>query len=221
MNIRTAIIIPARLASTRFPAKLIRPIHGIPLVEHVYLICVESGLDTYIATEDTDIAELFPYNVIRASGNNGTERCMNAAKKLDYDFFINVQGDFVGVTADVITGVRQMLIEHSGAIVTAHTDNPAPNDVNIILQEFSDPAQATWFTRAQVSYGYKHLGIYGFSKTNLMDYNQHFPSEAEKAEHLEQMRWMDMGVPMLSVEAENMAVSDINTPDDLEAYNDT
>ena len=228
-----AIIIPARLDSKRFPNKPLALIDGVPMIKHVHDICQGTiGAHVYVATEDEEIAQLFDYNVINASGHNGTARCMNAAKHLDYDVIINVQGDFVGVTPIIIEDVIEHTKNNPDSVVTAHTpmDVFNPNDVHIIqrrpktTEELISPlhTDAVWFTRNHIQYGDKHLGIYGFSRELLMRYGDCVAGENEIAERLEQIRWIDMGIPFKSVYGWSSApVLDINSPSDLEAWHAT
>jgi len=217
------------------------------MIKHVYDICVATGIDTYIATTDKEIAKLFDFNVIDVDGVNGTDRCANAAKKLDYDHFINVQGDFVGVSFAIINSVVHALTDTG--VTTAHAtyedhhDDHDPvfkankshdrNTVHVIIKEpaSKEPAvtnvsyEAAWFTRADIRYGHKHYGIYGFHKNVLLQYNDKYTSGiSELAEQLEQLRWIDMGIVVESVNIDQwispLEVADINTPEDLEDYNE-
>lgn len=243
---RTAIIIPVRTESRRFPNKPLALIDGVPMIKHVYDICAASGIDTYVATTDNEIAALFDFNVIKVNGENGTDRCANAAKKLDYDYFINVQGDFVGVTFPIINAVQHALTENG--VTTGHTTYDThydmffdhsiklkgrhdPNNVHVILRApwSKEPIDvpisfdAVWFTRSDIQYGHKHYGIYGFSKDTLLKYNdEYIMGVSEFHEKLEQLRWIDMGINVQSVNLaqwiDPLDISDINTPEDLEEW---
>ena len=83
----TAILIPARYASTRFPGKMMAHLNGVPLIEHVYNRCAGTGYDTYVLTDHQDV-----YNhmggkcLMTTDADNGTERCMQVIdEKLQYD----------------------------------------------------------------------------------------------------------------------------------------
>ena len=89
----TAILIPARAASTRFPNKPLALLNGVPMIRRVYDRCAVTGLDTFVLTDSKKIASLFPEgNVIidDTDYDNGTERCCGALDKLpnEYDYII-------------------------------------------------------------------------------------------------------------------------------------
>ena len=95
----TAILIPARLASTRFPEKPLKLLNGVPMIRRVYDRCLETGLDTFVLTDSKRIASLFPKGNIVVHDDpyeNGTERCAGVLRDSRFDQykqFINVQGD--------------------------------------------------------------------------------------------------------------------------------
>lgn len=231
---KIAIVIPARLDSKRFPNKLIQPYNDTTILQYVHNICSATEYDTYVATEDEQIASLFTYNTIQASGNNGTERCANAARNIGYDGIINVQGDFVGVTPELITAVARELSKQmrgSGrTVITAHdtladADINDRNNVKVILARphSHTPIRGTsavddvlWFTREPISYGEHHFGIYGYQKSDLEYYMDFTESAAETSESLEQLRWLEIGFKFKSIHYYlDNPVSSINVAEDL------
>jgi 3-deoxy-manno-octulosonate cytidylyltransferase (CMP-KDO synthetase) len=124
----TAILIPARYNSSRLPGKMMAKLNGVPLVEHVYNRCVATGLDTYVLTDHQEI-----YNYLGAGrclwtteAENGTERCMQVIDTvLQYDRYINVQGDMPDITPEIIRAVENEL--QRSDVSTAYT----PMDFNL------------------------------------------------------------------------------------------
>ena len=95
---KTAIVIPARIASTRFPNKMLCDVGGKTLIRHVYDQCLESGYDVYVATDSVDIAAQVDNVFIVPEADNGTERIAKIVEKIpQYRAIINVQGDMVTV----------------------------------------------------------------------------------------------------------------------------
>lgn len=215
----TAILIPARYASTRFPGKMMEPLNGVPLVEVVYNKCSATGLDTYVLTDTQEV-----YNhmgagkcVMTQEAENGTERCMQVIdEKLQYDRYINVQGDMPDITSEIILAVENEL--HRSDVATAYTpmDFNLRNDPNSVKMIHSR-GRAHWFLRASLEYGDHHLGIYGYNREAKAMYNASTKFVEEEIEKLEQLRWIQNGVRIGVVEVEFEGI-EINTPEDLEKW---
>jgi len=212
----TAILIPARYASTRFPGKMMEKLNGVPLIEHVYNKCVATGLDTYVLT---DAQEVYNYMgagkcLMTKEADNGTERCMQVIDEvLQYDRFINVQGDMPDITEDIIRAVEREL--QRSDIATAYTpmDFNLRNDPNCVKMIHSR-ARAHWFLRASLPYGDHHLGIYGYNREVKAMYNVSTKYAEETLEQLEQLRWIQNGIKIGVVEVEFDGI-EINSPQDL------
>lgn len=215
----TAILIPARYASSRFPAKMMAKLNGVPLIEHVYNKCVATGLDTYVLTDHQDI-----YNHMGAGkclmtneADNGTERCMQVIDEvLQYDRYINVQGDMPDITSDIIRAVEGAL-QYSD-VSTAYTpmDFNLRNDPNSVKMIHSR-GRAHWFLRASLTYGDHHLGVYGYNREAKIVYTTSKKYAEEDIEKLEQLRWIQNGQKIGVVEVEFNGI-EINTPQDLERW---
>ncbi len=215
----TAILIPARYASSRFPAKKMAELNGVPLIEHVYNKCVATGLDTYVLTDHQDI-----YNHMGAGkclmtneADNGTERCMQVIDEvLQYDRYINVQGDMPDITSDIIRAVEGAL-QYSD-VSTAYTpmDFNLRNDLNSVKMIHSR-GRAHWFLRASLTYGDHHLGVYGYNREAKIVYTTSKKYAEEDIEKLEQLRWIQNGQKIGVVEVEFNGI-EINTPQDLERW---
>jgi 3-deoxy-manno-octulosonate cytidylyltransferase (CMP-KDO synthetase) len=215
----TAILIPARYASTRFPGKMMAQLNGVPLVEYVYNKCAATGLDTYVLTDHQDI-----YNYMGADkclmtqeAENGTERCMQVIDQvLQYDRYINVQGDMPDITEDIIRKV-EVELERSD-VATAYTpmDLDLRNDPNSVKMIHSR-GRAHWFLRASLTYGDHHLGVYGYNREAKAMYNASKKFIEEDIEKLEQLRWIQNGIKIGVVEVEFDGI-EINTLEDLEKW---
>ena len=161
---KTAILIPARLKSTRLADKMLCELDGVPLIKRVYDICSQTDYDTYVVTDSLEIAEICPSFILTEEARNGTERCAMAAKQLDYDYYVNVQGDMPDIRPDMINLVAEQL-KHEYSVTTLYTDmreeeQNKPDSVKLIR----DGDEALWMGRGMTGYGDWHLGIYGYVK---------------------------------------------------------
>jgi len=220
-----AILIPARYASTRFPAKMLSDVGGKPLIRRVYDICASTGLDTYVLTDDDRIASAVPNSIITSENHeNGTSRCGEVIDKFNYTKFINVQGDMPDITPEIIEKIASWLDRYgydyvSGGIVTAYTKMTPEKqqDQNAVKMIHTD-SLAHWFCRSSLAYGSHHLGIYGYTKGALKNYGKLKVYPEEQIEKLEQLRWIQNGVSISVVEVDFDGI-EINTPEDLEMWN--
>jgi 3-deoxy-manno-octulosonate cytidylyltransferase (CMP-KDO synthetase) len=212
----TAILIPARYASTRFPGKMMAKLNGVPLVEHVYNKCAATGLSTYVLTDNQEI-----YNYLGAKkclwtteAENGTERCMQVIDEvLQYDRYINVQGDMPDITPEIILKVESELQKSDVSTAYTQMDFNLRNNPNTVKMIHSR-GRAHWFLRASLQYGDHHLGVYGYNREAKSMYSTSTKFIEEDIEKLEQLRWIQNGVKIGVVEVEFDGI-EINTPEDL------
>ena len=94
----TAILIPARLKSTRLEDKMLVELDGVPLIRRVFDICNSTDFDTYVVTDSLEIAEIVPNFILTGEASNGTERCALAARDLNYSQYINVPVSYTHLT---------------------------------------------------------------------------------------------------------------------------
>jgi 3-deoxy-manno-octulosonate cytidylyltransferase (CMP-KDO synthetase) len=215
----TAILIPARYASSRFPGKMMATLNGVPLVEYVYDKCAATGLDTYVLTDHQDIYNHMGGNkcLMTRDAENGTERCMQVIDEvLQYDRYINVQGDMPDITEDIIRAVEGEL--QRSDVATAYTPmdfnlRSDPNSVKMIHSR----GRAHWFLRASLTYGDHHLGVYGYNREAKIVYTTSTKYAEEDIEKLEQLRWIQNGQKIGVVEVEFDGI-EINTPEDLKLW---
>ena len=210
----TAILIPARLDSTRFPNKMLAELNGVPLIRHVYDKCVATGLDTYVVTPDQTIVDAVPRAILVGDADNGTDRCMLAIDEhLQYDHYINVQGDMPDITTDIIRAVEAELKNSDVSTAYTQMDFNLRSDPNCVKMIHSR-GRAHWFLRASLAYGDHHLGIYGYNREAKAMYSVSRRYIEEDIEKLEQLRWIQNGIKIGVVEVEFDGI-EINSPEDL------
>jgi 3-deoxy-manno-octulosonate cytidylyltransferase (CMP-KDO synthetase) len=215
----TAILIPARYASSRFPGKMMAKLNDVPLVEHVYNKCAATGLDTYVLTDHQDIYNYMGANrcLMTREAENGTERCIQVIDEvLQYDRYINVQGDMPDITEDIIRAVEGELQRSDVATAYTPMDFNLRNDPNSVKMIHSR-GRAHWFCRASLQYGDHHLGVYGYNREAKAMYTTSRKFVEEDIEKLEQLRWIQNGIKIGVVEVEFDGI-EINTPEDLEKW---
>ena len=207
MNI--AIVIPARLKSTRLKEKLLMKFDGEPLIRLVFDKCVTMGFDCFVVTDSKKIAKYITRENVIMSGEaeNGTARIASVVDKLEkYDIIINVQGDMLDITYDTLFPLITSCMLHD--VTTCYTKGCKPNDVKVIHQE----GKAMWFTRADVGYGDRHLGLYAYKKHILLSYDLF--TDKYPQENLEQNRLLGSPYKIRAVEVKYDG-KEINTEQDL------
>ena len=218
----TAILIPARYGSTRFPGKPLALLDNVSMIKRVFDAASKSGLPTYVLTDDTRIADMFKQHQViidLAEYENGTERCAGAVamRTLDeFDQFINVQGDMPDVTIDMIAKAQLQLKYYP--VSTVFTDMPEEqqNDPNSVKMVRAGD-QALWFGRGMTGYGLWHLGVYGYRKNALQMYPNMQVEKEERVEKLEQLRWLKNGWQIGCNSVYYNGV-EINAPEDVKTW---
>ena len=232
---KVAVIIPARYASTRLPAKPLHPIAGKPLIRHVWERCKRArGIDAVIvATDDARIASVaraFGAEVVMTSEKHrsGTDRVAEVARKLrGYSRIINVQGDEPLVDPAVVSKLaatmakdRKIVMITSASIFTPGDDLTNPNMVKVVLDRAGD---ALYFSRSPIPFVrndgvpplfYRHQGLYGYTTKFLLQFVKWKPGILEQAESLEQLRALENGAKIRVILAKHAAVS-VDTPADV------
>lgn len=218
----SAILIPARYASTRLPGKPLCMLDGVPMIKRVYDACIASKTPTYVLTDSQEVYNIIGPNCIldHTDYANGTERCAGAMKKSvlleEYDQFINVQGDMPDVTIDMIEKVNWHLQHYPVTTVWTEMSEEKQNDPNSVkLIKAGD--QCLWFGRGITGYGEWHLGVYGYKRNALEMYPTLVIEKEEQIEQLEQLRWLKNGwqIGCLNVQYNG---TEINVPEDVEEW---
>jgi 3-deoxy-manno-octulosonate cytidylyltransferase (CMP-KDO synthetase) len=234
---QVAVIIPARYASTRLPAKPLVLIAGRPLIQHVWTRCARArGIARVIvATDDQRIAEVargFGAEVAMTSPRHrsGTDRIAEVAKKLrGVTHLINVQGDEPLVDPGVISRLASALLkDRRVCMITAASpfgpsdDVTNPNLVKVVIDRAGD---ALYFSRSPVPHVrsdgvrpvfLRHHGLYGYTRDFLLQFVRWKPTPLELAESLEQLRALENGAKIRVIRVKDAALS-VDTPDDVRA----
>jgi 3-deoxy-manno-octulosonate cytidylyltransferase (CMP-KDO synthetase) len=232
-----AIIIPARLASTRLPRKILADIGGKPMIMQVYERCVRSGLgDVWVACDSLEVK-----NVVEQCGGravltdpdlpSGTDRVYAGLCEIDpnkqYDIIINAQGDVPDISLEILSGTADLLLKLGKAVDIAtaavkiqnEEDKTRPSVVKPVISfKSADYGRALYFTRATAPTGtdlYEHIGIYAFWRDSLEKFVKLPPSQLEKCEKLEQLRAIENDMPVYVKIVQNKPNS-VDTPEDLD-----
>ena len=233
-------IIPARYASSRFPGKPLIDIAGKTMIQRVYeqtklASCLS---DVIIATDDERIAEhaaSFGAKVVMTSTNHpsGTDRCYEALEKYgeSVDYVINIQGDEPFIDPGQITELAAVCdgtteLATQMIAVDSHTVLFDSGEVKIVLNTNNE---ALFFSRMVIPFikgveekdwhkhhpYFRHVGMYAYRTDILKTLTSLMPSSLEKAESLEQLRWLENGFKIKLVET-NFDSHCIDTPEDIE-----
>ena len=241
-SLKFLVVIPARYASTRFPGKPLAVLGGKPVIQRVYEQVSGVVEDVVVATDDERIfaaVEAFGGRVVMTSTEHksGTDRCWEACCKVggDYDVVINVQGDEPFIAHSQLEAIKACFDNETTDIATlvkpfAEEDGLAalenPNSPKVVLDGES---RAIYFSRSVIPYlrgvdreewlakhtFYKHIGMYAFRREVLRQVTALPQSTLEKAESLEQLRWLENGYK-IGVGISDVETVGIDTPEDLE-----
>lgn len=206
-------VIPARLASTRLPRKMLREIAGEPLLARVYQgVRRCSSLDqVVVATDSDEILEFcrqrgFVARMTSQAHRSGTERVQEISTVIPADVYLNVQGDEPLTRPEHIERLLQVMRGQGVEVGTLKTpaadiDVSNPNAVKVVTDA---TGRALYFSRAAIPFDrdatkpqyYKHLGFYGYRKNALDEFVRWPESSLERVERLEQLRFLENGVPI-------------------------
>ncbi len=225
-------VIPARLGSTRLPRKMLREIAGKPLIGVVYEAVISSPrlADVIVATDSEEIMTVCRanhWNAQMTSPNHrsGTERVHEVAGREPADVYINVQGDEPLVRPEQIASLLEVMAKprvHVGTLMTpaAAIDIPNTNAVKVVTDL---DGRALYFSRATIPHDrdktvpkyFKHLGLYAYRKLALDRFVALPESFLEKAERLEQLRFLENGIPIYVGETPYDSIG-VDTEEDLQ-----
>ena len=230
-------VIPARYASTRFPAKLMQDLGGKTVILRTYEAAVNTQLfdDVFVVT-DSDLI----YNEIVLNGGkaiksikeheSGSDRIAEAVENLDVDIVINVQGDEPFIDTEPLAKVieifrndldKQVDLASLMREITNEDDINNFNNVKVVVDQNQF---ALYFSRSVIPYPreqnvgvrhMQHIGIYAFRKQALMDFYSLPMKSLEASEKLEQLRYLEFGKRIKMVETIHVGIG-IDTPEDLE-----
>ena len=227
-------VIPARLASTRLPRKVLREIAGRPLVAWVYEAARKaSDLDEVLVATDADevmqaCARLgIPAALTSSDHPSGTDRVWEIAQSRAADVYVNIQGDEPFVT----TGHVARLVEPfrtapetqvSTLCIRATPDEVDARHVNKVV--FGEGGRALYFSKFGIPFDrdgrgavrYKHIGLYAYRRPALETFHRLPPSTLERIEGLEQLRFLEHSVSITVVETTEPTIG-VDTEEDFRA----
>lgn len=226
-------VIPARLASTRLPGKALRPIAGRPMVAWVYQNARRCSLltDLIVATDSTEIqraceVEGVPVTLTREHPS-GTDRVHEVLERTDADIYVNIQGDEPTLRPDHLDLIIQPFLEDRHVQVTTLQvaigpgDAADPNNVKVVTSDIGD---ALYFSRYPIPYDragtgnvqhFKHIGLYAYTRDALSRYHRLPQSSLELSESLDQLRFLQNGIPIRVLKTDHDSVG-VDTEADLQ-----
>jgi 3-deoxy-manno-octulosonate cytidylyltransferase (CMP-KDO synthetase) len=225
-------VIPARLASTRLPRKMLREIVGKPLIGVVYEAVRSSVLlaDVIVATDSEEIMSVchkhgWKSQLTSPVHRSGTERVHEISDREVADIYINVQGDEPLTRPEHIAPLLRVMENPEAQVGTLMTpaakiDIPNPNAVKVVTDL---NGRALYFSRAPIPFDrdvtrpryFKHLGFYAYRKAALDRFIALPESSLEKSERLEQLRFLENGIPIYVGETPHDSVG-VDTEEDLQ-----
>jgi len=225
-------VIPARLASTRLPRKMLRELAGVPLIGRVYQAVRASPLlaDVIVATDSEEILEVCRENgwqarMTSSAHRSGTERVHEVAQAVTADVYINVQGDEPLIRAEHIAALVELMDNPAVQVATlktpaAEADINNPAAVKVVT---GAAGNALYFSRATIPYDrdgtgvrhFKHLGLYAYRKAALDRFVALPESHLERVERLEQLRFLENGIEIKVGETPYDTIG-VDTEEDLE-----
>lgn len=230
-------VIPARYASTRFPAKLMQDLGGKTVIRRTYEAAINTQLfdDVFVVTDSYII-----YNEIVSNGGkaimsikeheSGSDRIAEAVEHLDVDVVVNVQGDEPFINAEPLAKVIEVFKKDTNhqvdlaSLMREITDEDEINNPNNVKVVVDQNGFALYFSRSVIPYPrernvgvryMQHIGIYAFRKQALLDFYSLPMKSLEASEKLEQLRYLEFGKRIKMVETTHVGIG-IDTVEDLE-----
>ena len=227
-------VIPARYASVRFPGKLMQLLGEKTIIATTYENTIATNLfdDVLVVTDDNSI-----YNEIKNLNGNvimsnskhesGSDRIAEAIEDVDCDVVLNVQGDEPFVDKQALQSLLNAFDDSAVQVASLmhkmfeQADIENPNNVKVVIDKNS---KALLFSRSVIPFVrdknivtnyYKHIGIYAYRKNILLQFTKWKQTPLELAEKLEQLRYLENGVPIKMILTEHISIG-IDTPEDLQ-----
>ena len=230
-------VIPARYASTRFPAKLMQDLGGKSVIVRTYEAAIATNLfdDVFVVTDSTLIYdEIIAHNgkaiMSIKEHESGSDRIAEAVENIEVDVVVNVQGDEPFIDKKPLEELINVFKKDTDKKVdlaslmfqiTDKEDINSPNNVKVIVDQQNF---ALYFSRSVIPFPreenvgvryMKHIGIYAFRKQALLDFYSLPMLSLEASEKLEQLRYLEYGKRIKMVETAHGSIG-IDTPEDLE-----
>ena len=226
-------VIPARFNSSRLPGKALREIAGRPMIHWVYVNAKRSPLlsELAVATDSPEIQAScesagIPVFLTREHPS-GTDRVHEVLTRTDADIYVNIQGDEPTLRPDHLELMLAPFMNDSGVQVTtlkvavSAAEAADPNNVKVVT---ADNANALYFSRYPLPYDraglgqaqhFKHIGLYAYTRAALSLFHSLPQSSLELTESLDQLRFLQNGVPIYVAETLHDTVG-VDTEADLE-----
>ena len=234
MTLEVLGVIPARLASTRMPRKVLREIAGRPMIYHVYVRARRCSLlaDLLVATDSDEVVSAchtygIPAILTSPDHPSGTDRVWEIAQGRAADVYVNIQGDEPLITPGHIERLVRPFRERPGTQVSTlkirATPEEEPNpSVNKVVCDVE--GRALYFSKHPIPYDrdgrsvarFKHIGVYAYTRAALDAYHHLPPSPLELTERLEQLRFLEHGIPIVVVETDEPTIG-VDTEEELRA----
>jgi 3-deoxy-manno-octulosonate cytidylyltransferase (CMP-KDO synthetase) len=229
---RALAIIPARLASTRLPRKVLREIAGRPMLSYVVEAARRCSqlADVIVATDSDEVMDFCRANGYRAEKTSdqhrsGTDRAWEVAQRVAADVYVNIQGDEPLTRSEHISALLAPMQDPGVLVSTIKTPCSAedvnnPNAVKVVTDL---QGRALYFSRSAIPFDrdnsgtvqrYKHLGFYAYRREALEKFCSWPESELERAERLEQLRFLDHGIEIQVAETPHDTIG-VDTEEDL------
>ena len=227
-------VIPARYKSTRFPGKPLALIDGIPMIKRTYIQAQKSELlnDLIVATDDERIvnyceSENIPVIITSENCLTGTDRLAEVAESLDYDLYINIQGDEPVIDPEAISKIVNMYNNHGNKYMVYNlykviTDMDEVNSHTIIKVIVNEADEVMYMSRLAVPFSNSSLvqnfrqqiPVYGFAKEALSIFSKYTKTINEKFEDVELLRFIDLGYKIKMKETNVNSIA-VDIPEDI------
>ncbi|MEK8018494.1 MAG: 3-deoxy-manno-octulosonate cytidylyltransferase [Candidatus Parabeggiatoa sp.] len=239
-NLKAIVVIPARLASSRLPNKVLADIGGYPMLWHVYHRCLQASRasEVHIATDSEKVAEVVQSwggKVWMTDSNcaSGTERIVSILEQLEGDIIVNVQGDLPliepAIIDQLIDGFQKTTPLPDIITPVCPIEDDKIFDPNLVKVTRQHDGYALYFSRHPIPYlrdekpenwskstpFFGHIGIYAYRREVLEAYHSFPTSPLEEAEKLEQLRFLQAGKRILTLMTAHYPIS-VDTQADLE-----
>lgn len=228
-------VIPARIGSTRFPEKVLAPIAGRPMIQHVYENAKKSGIfDKLVVATDSEkviqaVERFGGEAVLTGEHRSGTDRVYEVAKPLSAEFVVNVQGDEPLVRPEMLRQLILPLKQYPEVpmctLATVLRDPRQIQNPNVVKVVFGNDGNACYFSRSVIPYVrdekrsigleiFKHLGFYAFRYEALTRFCALPVGKLEQVEQLEQLRALENGMNIRVAVTENDTIA-VDTQEDI------
>ena len=228
---RVLAVIPARLASTRLPRKVLRELNGQPLLAWVVeaALCCRQVAKVVVAADSEEVAELcaargWPCVITSPELPSGSDRLFAVSRELDADIYLNIQADEPLLEPAHIDALLRPFADPAVSVTTLKVRCPAEAiaDPNVVKVVTAPNGRALYFSRAAIPFHrddqpatyWKHQGLYAYRKAALARFATLQPGELEQIERLEQLRLLENGIDIFVVESAQDTIG-VDTEEDL------